>query len=190
MENIKGLLIIDMQNGSFTSKAPRFDAAGVVTRINNLGTIFRGRNFPVIFVQHDGTGTGVFEKDAFDWQLLASLKISPDDFMVGKSANDAFYNSELKEILIERKVTELVIAGCATDFCVDATVQSALSRDYNVIVVADGHTTADRPHLGAEKIIEHYNWVWQNMIATKGRIEVKTFEQIENEFQKGESLHF
>jgi hypothetical protein len=32
--------------------------------------------------------------------------------------------------------------------------------------------------LDAEKIIEHYNWVWQDMVPTKGRIEVKPFDEI------------
>ena len=174
-------MIIDMQNGSFTTKAPRFDAAAVVRRINDLGELFRGRNLPVVFVQHDGTGTGEFEKYSFDWQLLGSLRISQEDFIVRKSANDAFYQSGLQLILNERKINEVLIAGCATDFCVDATVQSALARDYNVTVVADGHTTADRPHLRAEKIIEHYNWVWRNLIPTIGKIEVKAVDQIEIE---------
>lgn len=45
-------------------------------------------------------------------------------------------------------------------------------------MVKDGHTTGDGPHLKAEKVIEHYNWVWQNMIPTKGKIETMDFEQI------------
>lgn len=76
------------------------------------------------------------------------------------------------------RIDELLITGCATDFCVESTIQSALSKDYNITVVADGHTTGDRPHLKAEQVIEHYNWVWQNMIPTKGKIEVKTFKEI------------
>ena len=183
MGNSKALLIIDMQNGSFTSKTSRFDAAGVILRINDLSCLFRERSFSVIFIQHDGTGTGELERDTFDWQLLESLKISQEDIIVQKSANDAFYDSGLQLILNKRKITELFIAGCATDFCVDSTVQSALSRDYNVTIVADGHTTSERPHLRAEKIIEHYNWVWKNMIPTRGKIEVRRFDEIENDLQ-------
>ncbi|MBT1687173.1 isochorismatase family protein [Fulvivirgaceae bacterium PWU37] len=33
------------------------------------------------------------------------------------------------------------ITGSATDFCVESTVQSARSKDYQVTVVKDGHTT-------------------------------------------------
>lgn len=85
--------------------------------------------------------------------------------------------SKLKEL----NTTDLALTGCATDFCVESTVQSALAKDYEITVVSDGHTTGERPQLTAEKVIEHYNWVWQNMMPTKGKIEVKSLEEIKNE---------
>jgi nicotinamidase-related amidase len=181
MKNRKALLIIDMQKGSFTPDTPRFDTDGVVKRINELAQLFRKAGLPVIYIQHDGTGTGEFEKNTLEWEILDSLIVDPSDILIDKYANDVFYNSELQSKLTRLNVTELLITGCATDFCVESTVQSALAKDYNITVVSDGHTTGDRPHLKAEKVIEHYNWVWQNMIPTKGKIEVKTFEQIKND---------
>lgn len=170
-----------MQKGSFTAKTPRFDTDGVVNRINELSKIFRKAGLPVIYVQHDGTGTGEFEKNTPEWELLDSLSFEPTDIQIDKYANDVFYNSELQSKMTELKAINLLITGCATDFCVESTVQSALTKDYKVTVVSDGHTTGDRPHLTAEKVIEHYNWVWQNMLPTKGDIQVKSFEEIKNE---------
>lgn len=174
----KALLVIDMQKGSFTSKTPRFDTSGVVMRINELARLFRKINFPVIFIQHDGTGTGEFEKNTSEWQLLEELQVEPTDILIDKYANDVFYKSELQTILDGLCLNDLLITGCATDFCVESTIQSALTREYNVVVVEDGHTTGERPHLKAEKVIEHYNWVWQNMILTKGKIMVENFEEL------------
>jgi len=181
MKKRKALLIIDMQKGSFTSKTPRFDTDGVVKRINELSEVFRKAELPVIYIQHDGTGTGEFEKNTLEWELLESLNVQRTDILIDKYANDVFYNSELQSKLIELNVTELLITGCATDFCVESTIQSALTKDYNITVVSDGHTTGERPHLTAEKVIEHYNWVWQNMIPTKGNISLKNLEQIKND---------
>ncbi len=70
MEHKKALLVIDMQKGSFTSKTPRFDTDGVVKRINELASLFREMNDSVIYIQHHGTGTGKFEKNAKDWESL------------------------------------------------------------------------------------------------------------------------
>ncbi|MFK8104508.1 MAG: isochorismatase family protein [Saprospiraceae bacterium] len=181
MKNNKALLIIDMQKGSFTPKTPRFDTEGVVNRINALAAIFRAQQFPVIYIQHDGTGTGEFEKHTPEWENLDALVVKQTDLRIDKYANDIFYNSQLQAKLIALKINEVFITGCATDFCVESTIQSALTKDYNITVVANGHTTGERPHLTAEKVIEHYNWVWKNMIPTKGRIEVKKFEAIKKE---------
>lgn len=169
-----------MQKGSFTPKTPRFDEDGVVNRINKLSDAFRKAYLPVIFIQHDGTGMGEFEKNTPAWELLDALNIERTDTLIDKYANDVFYDSELQSKLTELNVTELFITGCATDFCVASTIQSALTKDYNITVVSDGHTTGERPHLTAEKVIEHYNWVWQNMIPTKGDIKVKSTKEIIN----------
>ena len=172
------LLIIDMQKGSFTPETPRHNTQGVVLRINELAQIFRQKNQPVFVVQHDGTGTGEFVKNTQEWENLEELDIKSTDIFIDKYANDAFYQSELKAVLLKNGITELFITGCATDFCVESTIQSALVHDFNITVVADAHTTGDRPHLQAEKVIEHYNWDWQNMISTEATIKVETTEQI------------
>ncbi|WP_299899847.1 isochorismatase family protein [uncultured Aquimarina sp.] len=178
MKNKKALLIIDMQKGSFTEETPRFDTDGVIKRINQLADVFRKIGLPVIYIQHDGTGTGAFEKNTWEWELLESLEITTSDIFINKYANDVFYNSKLQSKLQSLDVTDLLVTGCATDFCVESTIQSALTKDYHITVVSDGHTTGERPHLTAEKVITHYNWVWQNMIPTNGSITVNSFKNI------------
>jgi nicotinamidase-related amidase len=61
----------------------------------------------------------------------------------------------------------VLIAGWATDSCVDSTVRSAISRDYNVVVASDAHTLSDRPHLAATAIIGHHNWVWSDLLTNR-----------------------
>ena len=178
MKNRKALLIIDMQKGSFSSITPRFDSIGVVKRINELAELFRELNHSVFYIQHDGTGAGEFEKNSFDWEILDELIVKSTDLKIDKYANDVFYKSELQAKLKELKINELFITGCATDFCVESTIQSALTKDFNITVVEDGHTTGERPHLKAEQVIEHYNWVWKNMIPINGKIKVDKTEKI------------
>ena len=178
MEKRKALIVIDMQKGSFTSETPRFDSDNVVKRINSLAKIFREYDYPVIYIQHDGTKENEFVPMTTDWELLDELEVESTDLFLNKYANDSFYRSKLSQILSELNVSELYITGCATDFCVESTIQSALVHDYQITIVSNGHTTADRPHLKAEKVIEHYNWVWKNMISTKGKIEVFDYDEI------------
>ena len=123
-------------------------------------------------------GSGEFEKNTTDWENLDNLIVDIKDTRIDKYANDVFYKSSLHSKLKELKVDELFVKGCFIGFCVEFTVQSALTKDYKITVVKDGHTTGERPHLRAEQVIEHYNWVWQNMIPTKGKIEVETTANI------------
>ena len=178
MSITKALLIIDMQKGSFTALTLRFDREGIVKRINALSKQFRNSNSHVIFIQHDGTSLNEFIPNTSEWELLDDLNKETKDIFIDKYANDVFYNSNLASKLNQLGINELYITGCATDFCVESTVQSALAKDYEVVVVGDCHTTGDRPHLKAEQVIEHYNWVWSNMIPTKGGVKVVSFEEI------------
>jgi len=176
----KALLVIDMQKGSFTPLTPRHDTSGVINRINILADQFRKLSYPVIYIQHDGSTNNEFVPQTEDWDLLDELSIEPNDIFIDKYANDVFYQSILSKKLESLRIEELVITGCATDFCVASTVQSALTKDYTITVVKDAHTTGERPHLTAEQVIDHYNWVWQNMIPTKGRVQVFSHEEILN----------
>jgi len=94
------------------------------------------------------------------------------DMVVHKRACDAFYETDLSDILHKHDARQLIVTGCATDFCVDTTVRAAASRDYEIVVVEDGHTTGDRPHVDAVSVIRHHNWVWQNLIHPRRQIKV------------------
>jgi nicotinamidase-related amidase len=163
---MNALLVIDMQTGSFMPYTLRHDTLAVVQRINSLSAIFRNAGYPVIFIRHDGSRENKFIPGSADWQLLPELVQEASDLLISKTANDAFYGSELQSVLSKLEVSSLFITGCATDFCVDTTIKSAMAKDYQVTVVTDAHTTAERPPLAAEQVIAYYNWLWANMIPT------------------------
>jgi len=54
-------------------------------------------------------------------------------------------------------IERLVVMGYASEICVDSTVRRAVGLGYEVVLVADGHTTHDKPHLDAERIRQHHN---------------------------------
>ena len=87
---MKALLVIDMQKGSFKPYPYRHDTLGTVERINKLTSAFRENNFPVIFIQHDGTIENWLLPGTEDWELLPELIRLPSDICVSKTANDSF----------------------------------------------------------------------------------------------------
>lgn len=157
------ILVVDMQVGLLHGP-PKHDLHGVICRINNLTTMVRRRSGRVIWIQHSGLDDE-FAPDQPGWRILPDLSQQAGDLLVGKTLNDPFAGTELPAILRDLAPERLLVAGWATDFCVDATVRSAVSNDHRVTAVADTHTLSDRPHLDARTVIRHHNWIWANLIA-------------------------
>lgn len=164
----QALIVIDMQRGSFDAASPRHDATALVDRLNRLGGAVRAHGGTVIFIQHDGPMGDPHHPDLPGWRLLDDLDVQAADTIIRKKSCDSFLDTRLEAFLRCRTIEQLIITGCATDYCVDTTVRSALARGYSTTVPSDGHTTSDRPHLSATKIIEHHNAIWADFIAPRG----------------------
>jgi nicotinamidase-related amidase len=164
------LLVIDMQVALFEGDPPRADAEGVIRRINEIARAVRTTRGMVIFVQHEDEGG--LRPNTRGWEILPALERTDTDLSVRKQGCDSFYETELADLLERHGARQLIITGCATEFCVDTTVRAAASRDYDIVAVADAHTTRDRSHLDAESIIAHHNWVWENLILPRNYVKV------------------
>ncbi|MBK9331901.1 MAG: cysteine hydrolase [Ignavibacteria bacterium] len=175
---MKALLIIDMQKGCFNPYESRYDTAGVISRINELSDKFRKRNYPVIFIQHNGTSENELIPHTDDWKLLPELTTLPGDLFFDKTANDSFYRTELEDYLKASGINELYITGAATDFCIDVTVKSALNKDYKVTVISDCHTTEGKENLPAGVLINYYNWIWSALAPAKHKVSVIKAEEV------------
>jgi nicotinamidase-related amidase len=160
------LIIVDMQEGLLLGDA-KHELSLVIGRINRLAARVRERGGCVLFVQHDGAPGEPFAPFSPGWAILAGVQRKPGDLVVRKTLNDAFFGTSLESDLDRLGAKRVLVAGWATDFCVDATVRSAAALGFEVVVVAGCHTSSDRPHLGAEQVIEHHEWVWANLISPK-----------------------
>jgi nicotinamidase-related amidase len=160
------LLVVDMQVGLLKGD-PKHDLAGVIERINRLSQWVRGRSGWVIFIQHCGPMGDDFEPGTPGWAFLPELHRDPADLVVQKTLNDPFAGTELSARLSDMAPDRVLVTGWATDLCVDATVRSAVSNHHNVVVVTDGHTLSDRPHLDAASVIGHHHWIWGDLITQR-----------------------
>jgi nicotinamidase-related amidase len=173
---VDAIIIVDMQVGLLNGP-PKHDLEGVVQRINLLTAMVRKRSGAVVWIRHCGkTGDG-FERHSEGWSFLPELNRSPDDVVIEKTLNDPFVRTALQETLERIAPDRLLITGWATDSCVDSTVRSAISNDYDVVVVSDGHTVSDRQHLDAAAVIRHHHWVWSNLISNR-TVRVMTTDQL------------
>ena len=149
------LVIIDMQQGLFADRLPD-DYASVLQRLQLLYQAAHQAQRPVIFVCHEAPDS-VLAHQSPGWQLVEGLQLGQSDLLVRKTTPDSFLRTDLHQLLQQRQINRLVIAGYASEFCVDTTVRSAAAHGYAVDLVADSHTTHDKPHLPAASIRIHHN---------------------------------
>jgi nicotinamidase-related amidase len=160
------LIIVDMQVGLLNG-APKHDLHGVVHRINMLSQKVRKEGGRVVWIRHCGNAGDGFQRGTPGWEFLPELIRHDEDVVVEKTLNDPYIGTPLAEILARMQPRHVLVAGWATDFCVDATVRSTVGHDYHVVAVSDAHTLSDRPHLPATTIIAHHNWLWSALITNR-----------------------
>ncbi|WP_078395748.1 cysteine hydrolase family protein [Shouchella patagoniensis] len=52
-----------------------------------------------------------------------------------------FYQTGLEEVLKTFHIKHLILAGIQTEICIDTTCRSARSKNYQVTLASDGHST-------------------------------------------------
>lgn len=168
------LLIIDVQVAMFSPlEGPAvWNGEKVLHNIDLLLEKARESGMPVIFIQHTDPDDPEYAEGLPTWHIHPEITPLPSETVIKKRHWDSFQNTLLQDILDEKGICRLIIIGMQTEYCYDTTVRSALAKDYEVIVVKDGHTTFDSPQLKAEQIIAHHNRVLGS------RAEIKSTQEI------------
>ncbi|WP_303392124.1 isochorismatase family protein [Kitasatospora sp. NA04385] len=147
------LLVIDMQVGTepFMHRPDR-----TVRTIADLGRRARAAHVPVVTVRQRGCG-----------EVLPALAPPDGEPQLTKTTADAFLRTDLVGTLARLGATELLVTGFATENCVETTARQALSRGYDLVLVADGHTTSVRPEptgfVPPEAAIAHHNEIYRHL---------------------------
>jgi nicotinamidase-related amidase len=156
------LLVIDVQAGLCTGEYAAFEAERVIERINSVARKARAVSAPVVFIQHQSED-GVLNYGSAGWRLAPGLEVLPGDLHVHKKTTDSFHQTELGRVLQELGISELVVCGLQSEFCVDTTVRRALALGYPVVLVKDGHSTMDNAVLKADQISRHHTCTLENI---------------------------
>jgi ureidoacrylate peracid hydrolase len=68
----------------------------------------------------------------------------PEEPVITKHRFSAFHNTDLETVLRAHSIRSVVLAGVATNVCVETTAREAFVRDYYVVFLSDGTATYDR----------------------------------------------
>lgn len=171
MNTKTALVIIDAQVGLIVGFEHCW--TGVLETIQDLITRARHAGVPVVFVQHCGGPGHPLVPGSPGWELHPTLVPTSDDIIVYKRSSDSFKKTPLQAELAARGIRHLVVTGAQTEFCVDATCRQAVSLDYDVTLVKNGHTTSDNAVLTAQQVIAHHHRALSQLATDGPRIAVK-----------------
>jgi nicotinamidase-related amidase len=167
MSEDTALLIIDVQMGMFAESDPVYQGDELLARIRRLLEKARNAQVPIIYIQHGSERSGhPLEIGTPGWQIHSAIAPREGDHIVRKQMPDAFYNTSLQQELQALGVKKVILTGIQSDLCVDTTCRRACSLDYDVILVADAHSTWGRESLTATQIITHHNALLGDWFAT------------------------
>jgi nicotinamidase-related amidase len=158
------LLVIDIQNTYLEPKSDPADDARwqpffarmretVIPNTARLIAACRSRGIETIFariacLKPDGRDRSLSQKkpgfnylllpkDRADSQIVSQLAPKADDIVILKTTDSALTGSNLRLILRNMGIENVVVAGIFTDQCVSSTVRSLADESFNVLVVDD-----------------------------------------------------
>jgi nicotinamidase-related amidase len=150
------LLIVDMQVDVMSRawQAPR-----VIGHVSRLVERARKQGVPVIWVQHSAED---LPYGSAQWQWVPELAPAQGEPLIHKLFESSFEQTALEEVLAQRGVTHIVLAGASTNWCIRATAYGALDRGYDLTLVEDAHSTTTMPldngaSIDAENVVREFN---------------------------------
>lgn len=89
---------------------------------------------------------GILKENTWSTAFLDELGYDPSEKTITKTRVSPFYETDLESYLREQGITEVVVAGVATDLAVSSMTAEAHDRDFGVTVIADACGTVSIEH--------------------------------------------
>ena len=120
----------------------------IIPHINSLIKFSNQNDIPIIFTRHEEDADA---KNSMKRWWHGTMNISDTEIIkeistdggiiITKHHYDAFYKTELEELLKEKKIEKLIITGVMTHLCCETTARSAFMRGFEVYFTIDGTAT-------------------------------------------------
>lgn len=135
------LLVIDMQKEFIENDICKESLCSALEYINETSNIFRKANMPVVIIQDEEAGDG---PDSKGYELIDDLITNDSDIFISKFYSNAFWKTELDDVLKKENVDYVIVSGFAAEHCVLFTYNGALERGYDASILQHGIAGFDK----------------------------------------------
>ena len=186
------LLVVDMQNafchpsGSFSKIGlPISRHAAIIPAIRHLKSLCNAHSIPIFYTQmafnRDYSDAGIvidsisstlknikaLVHSTWDAQIVDDLRPCSRDTLVTKTRNSAFFETNLRRLLRNQGINQIIATGVGTNVCVESTVRDAWAHGIHALTISNATATLNEEEQMASMInLRHFG----------GTISVEEFE--------------
>ncbi|MDF2934733.1 MAG: isochorismatase [Paenibacillaceae bacterium] len=129
------LLIVDMQLAYLGDCVKESGAEDACEYINYVSERLRAKGHCIVHVRHLSPGQS---KDDLACEIIPQVNIGQDDHTVWKNFNNAFWQTELEELLRKEKVDLVIVSGFSAEYCVTFTYGGGTERGFKTVMLQKG----------------------------------------------------
>lgn len=130
-----GMLIVDMQESIVRDKLDQKAIDRACEYINHVADVLRSNGHMVVHVQ-DVEGMGDTTSD--EYRIIPEVDVNEKDLTVTKESSNAFWQTDLEQVLKNQGVELVIIAGFAAEECVLFTYNGAMERGFRPVMLQNG----------------------------------------------------
>ena len=158
------VLIVDVQKALVEAHPYREEE--FLQELENLADSARKAGTEIIYVRHDGGAGDELESGTEGWKIHEAVEPKTGERIFDKSFNSAFLETDLEEYLKEKQITDLILMGMQTGYCIDATCKAAFELGYGVVIPTGATTTYDNEFMSGEATVRFYEEkIWAGRFA-------------------------
>ncbi|HEY9885484.1 MAG TPA: isochorismatase family protein [Thermosynechococcaceae cyanobacterium] len=101
-------------------------------------------------------------KGTWDYDFIDAIQPQPEDYIVQKPRYSGFFGTNLDMFLRGKGIRNLVLAGVATNVCVESTLRDAFFLEYFALILADATLHIGKPSIQEATLFnieKFFGWV-------------------------------
>ncbi|WP_342563143.1 isochorismatase family protein [Paenibacillus sp. FSL R7-0345] len=134
-----GYLIIDMQEIHVRDYVDQKTLDRGCEYMNYVADMLREKDQLVIHIQDI---EGIEEDTKERYNIIPEIRVADSDLKVTKEHSNAFWKTELEQLLKEHGVELLIISGFSAEHCVQFTYNGASERGFRPVLLQNGVLSA------------------------------------------------
>ncbi|WP_308639848.1 cysteine hydrolase family protein [Paenibacillus silvisoli] len=103
--------------------------------INHVSGVLRSKDHLIVHIQ-DVEGMSETNRDGY--QTISDIDVKDRDLIVTKESSNAFWQTELEQLLVQHNVEMIVLSGFAAEQCVLFTYNGAAERGFRPVILQNG----------------------------------------------------